>query len=361
MRSSRLRNWDSKVTFFAFADVITSVSGMLIFITLILATDLERPTESSPAGTDPESEQRLQETLRQQVQVDAENRRLQDLLSAAETAPASEMLESDISRLRSRLDEETRKQKTLSVQLTGTQAAILARDKSLGLTGLKGAIDLAGQGAGAVAEQDAKARVEMAKLEQQVSQTQSRLLKARQREGQLWIIPGKGTDKEPIFVTVAGSGVIIDRFDHPEQRRHFESGAAEAGFEAYLRESKPLDQYVVFEIRPSGIALFQDLVKAAREKGFEVGFDALEENRQIHLSTPPPLDEPAAPTNAPSTAPEQAPPASAASLGTPLTAAPIAASVGTNPPQSAGASIPPHMAPKVKSWWQRFLQWIGFA
>jgi len=40
MRSS-LRNWDSKITFFAFADVITSVCGMLIFITLLLATMMQ--------------------------------------------------------------------------------------------------------------------------------------------------------------------------------------------------------------------------------------------------------------------------------------------------------------------------------
>jgi hypothetical protein len=71
----RLRNWDSKITFFAFADVITSVCGMLIFITLLLATDLDRPAESSAQDTDPAAEQKLQETLRQQAAARAARRR----------------------------------------------------------------------------------------------------------------------------------------------------------------------------------------------------------------------------------------------------------------------------------------------
>ena len=48
------RSFDSKISFFAFADIITAVSGMLIFITLLLATDLGRPTNSQSPSSDPE-------------------------------------------------------------------------------------------------------------------------------------------------------------------------------------------------------------------------------------------------------------------------------------------------------------------
>jgi hypothetical protein len=359
MRRS-LREWDSKVTFFAFADVITSVSGMLIFITLLLATDLERPTESSSSGADTESERRLREALRQQTELDAENRRLQQLLAMAETAPASGKLESDIIGLRAQLDEANRKQNASAAQLTASQAAILARDRSLGLTELKTSIERTVQETASVAERDGKARIEMSNLEQQVSRLQTQLLKARQREGQLWIIPGKGTDKEPIFVTVAGSGVTVDRFDHPEQRRQFDSNGAETSFESYLSQSKPNDQYVVFEIRPSGIGLFEKLVRIARDSRFEVGFDALEENRQIHLSTPPSLDEPVRSTNALPTGSEQPVRTSAGSESVPP-APPITIPRGTNSPVPVTAPTPPPTSSKTKSWWQRILQWIGLA
>ena len=357
---SRIRSLDSKITFFAFADIITAVSGMLIFITLLLATDLERPAESSPQGADPESERRLQQTLQQQLEVDAENRHLQELLAAAETAPAAEKLESDISRLRSQVSEERQKQTALAAQSSGSHAEILARDTTLGLTDLKVAIERASQEAAAIAGQAAKAQSEMANLEQQVSRMQSQLLAARQREGQLWIIPGKGTDKEPIFVTVTGSGVTIDRFDHPEQRRQLDKTDADSSFKSYLRGSKPLDQYVVFEIKPSGIALFEELANIARTEGFEVGFDARGEKEQIHLSTPPPLDEPEAPTNAVSAGSEQTSSSSSTNFGPPPSTPPVVTVAKTNQPQPAAATTP--ATPRQpKGWWQRFLEWIGLA
>src|SRR3954470_24045336 len=97
--SSRLRTLDSKISFFAFADIITAVSGMLIFITLLLATDLDRPKGSESEIPDNETEQRIQKTLQEQLAADAQNRTLQSLLAAAETAPAMEKLESDIAQL----------------------------------------------------------------------------------------------------------------------------------------------------------------------------------------------------------------------------------------------------------------------
>src|SRR5208283_3877148 len=104
--SSRLRSLDSKISFFAFADIITAVSGVLIFVALLLATDLGRPTSSSSQTANSEMGQRLQETLRQQVEVDAQNHRLQELLASADTAPDLETLQTDITRLRLQLSGE---------------------------------------------------------------------------------------------------------------------------------------------------------------------------------------------------------------------------------------------------------------
>ena len=69
-----------------------------------------------------------------------------------------------------------------------------------------------------------------------------------------------------------------------------------SGFVSYVKSAKPKEQYFVFLIRPSGIALFKDLVEAARGSGFEVGFDALEEDKEIHFTPPPPIDDEATTT-----------------------------------------------------------------
>jgi hypothetical protein len=357
---SQLRNWDSKITFFAFADIITAVSGMLIFITLLLATDLGRPTGDRAANS--QLEQQLQQTLAQQATVDAQNSRLRDLLSRAEIAPNLEKLQADVARLRSQLAEEKQKQTAIAGRLAGSRAAAETRDARLGLADLGAAVDRVLQEAETAARHESEVRGAMDGLERQVERLQSTLLKLRQREGQLWLIPDKSaTTKEPILVTVGGAGAVIERFDHPEQRKQLDKAGADSVFKSYLREAKALDQYVVFLVRPSGIGLFQDLVQSARGAGFEVGYDALEEDRQIHFSTPPGVDEPRA-TNWPAVTPDQKSSAPAGNFAPPAKAAKAAsiepAAKGSEP-QPAGASVNP--APRKKSWWQRLLEWLGLA
>ena len=250
------------------------------------------------------------------------------------------------------LAEARRKQAGIAAQLAGSQSEIRERDKSLGLTDLKDATQRAAQEAESLARQEARVRAEMASLEEQVARTQSQLLKARHRADRLWLVPDKSaTTKEPILTVVWGSGIAIERFDHPDQRRKADRAGAAGAFQSCLREARPLDQYVVFEVKPSGIGLFQDLSKSARERGFEIGFDAVEENREVHAGVPPSLDGPESSASAPSAGP--AANATPAASTTPVT---------TNP--SPGPPAPPTKpaAPqKSKSWWQRLLEHIGLS
>jgi hypothetical protein len=196
----------------------------------------------------------------------------------------------------------------------------------------------------------------MDSLEQQVASAQARLLKLQAREGKIWLIPDQAaTTKEPILVTVAGTGAVAEAFDHPEKRQQWDATHAQSSLEAYLRNAKPLDQYVVFLVRPSGIPLFQKLLKSTRTDGFEVGYDALEEDREVHFSKPPPIDEPppagdAAPAKPNPTAGQTNSSPSAASDSHP-SATPTGANSSPPPP-----APPP---PPAVNWWQRFLAWLG--
>jgi hypothetical protein len=357
--SVRLRTLDSKISFFAFADIITAVSGMLIFITLLLATDLGRPSKKSRSeAADRELQQQLDESLHQQLETDAKNRQLQVLLAAAEAAPALDKIGADVANLRSRLTEEQKKQSAITAQMSKSASALQARDSALGLTDLKATIRRTTQEAEYIARQEATARKEMEGLEQELSAVQTRLLKLRERDGKIWLIPDKSnTTKEPILVTVARISATAEAFDHPEKRQQWDATRAQLSLEGYLRNANALNQYVVFLVRPSGIQLFQELLKSARNKGFEVGFDALEENQDVHFSTPPPIDEPIPGTDASSSKPN--PVANGTNASSPSTAT-IPASVGTpaatnNQPTSTH-TLPPSPA---KSWWQRFLTWLG--
>ena len=295
------------------------------------------------------------------MEVDVQNHRLQELLATAEIAPNPEKLQIDIAKLRSQLSDEQKQQAALVGQIADSQAAITARDKVIGLTDLKTAVQRAMQEAESIARKDANIRSDMAKLDEKVAQAQSKLLKLRAREGQLWLIPDKSaTTKEPILVTVAGTGVTIERFDHPDRRKQLDKVGANAAFKSYLRERQSLDQYVVFLVRPSGIDTFQDLVKSARDLGFDVGYDALEEDRQIHFTNPPPVDESTPSTGTSATVPTQKASASNGNSGSPANAPPAAALPKPDKPQPAAAAATSVPAPKKdKSWWQKLLEWVG--
>lgn len=295
--SRRRRSLNStKISFFAFQDIITSVSGILILVTLILATELDRPSSQSSPDADPKLERDLSETLRQQLEVDARNRNLQGLLAAAETAPATEKIEADIKQLQSQLAEEKRKHAALADQLAASQSAIEARDRILGLTSIKEQIQQAKLDTESIKRQETKVRAEAPRLEQIIASVQSTILKLHGRDGKLWLIPDQSsTAKEPVLVMVSKSGIRIERFDHPDEVKTFDDSNARTAFRDYLSKAKSTDQYFVFLVRPSGIPQFERLVKLARAENFDVGFDALEEDKEVYFSTPPVIDETARP------------------------------------------------------------------
>ena len=356
--SERLRTLDSRISFFAFADIITAVSGMLIFITLLLATDLGRPTKRRSSDADRKIQEQLDDVLRQQLETDEQNRQLQELLAAAETAPALEKIEADIAHLRSQLSAEQQRQSAITEQMTKSASALQVQDATLGLTDLKAAIQRTTQETDSIAHREAKVRSQMEGLEQQVTDAQSRLLKLREREGKIWLIPDKSnTTKEPILVIVTGGGATVGAFDHPDQLKQWDKADSQSSFKAYLRGVNSLNQYVVFEVKPSGIQLFKSLLESARAGGFEVGFDALEEDREVHFSTPPPVDEAVPPKNGPASAPvARASPSN--NSPTEPTRPPAMTHAKTNAPVPATPMVVP---PQKQSWWQRFLRWVGLA
>jgi hypothetical protein len=371
---NRLRSFDSKVTFFAFADIMFAVSGILIFVTLLLATDLGGTNGGQQTSASAELEREIEDALRQQVLTDNQNRHLQESIAAAETAPSVKKLQDDVAALRARLSDQQGKQRSVLNEAAGLSAATEKRDTILGLTGLKASIAKVDRVADDINNQEAKVVDEAKSVNQHLSSLESTLLQLRQREGQIWLIPDRSmTTKEPILVTVSGGRVSVERFDRPDQEVQFDANAADSGFTAYLRNSRPLDQYFVFLVRPSGIEVFKGLLSDARATDFEVGYDAIEEGRPIHFSTFPPLtNEPSPSAQPPSSNPETTPQETSQSPDA------ASASPPPSPPSAAGKSSPRAaavpsttsnpapkqpvaMPQKEKSWWQRLLEWIGIS
>jgi hypothetical protein len=242
-------------------------------------------------------QRQLDETLTQQAQADAENRGLQNLLTAANTAPPPDKLQSDISRLRGELADEKSKHTGLVEELETSRTNLAERDRVLGITAVREHIVTSAKEVDDIAQKETVVHQETAALESRVPGIEEKILKYRAREGELWLIPDHtGTTKEPVLAIVNGKELQVARFNQPDQTEKFSKNSAASAFKSYLSRLRTDKQYVVFLIRPSGIDLFRDMVDVARDNGFEVGFDPLEEDRQIHFTAPPPIDDQAVPS-----------------------------------------------------------------
>ena len=363
--SSRLRSLGStRISFFAFQDIITSVSGILILITLILSTDLEQPQEGQSVDADPELHQKLMEILVQQRTTDIEIEDLQRILSEAETAPSIEKLTTDITQLQTELERERRGKDAVSTQLADKASANELLDQRLGLTKLKAKLESTRQEMASVERESQKVRAQTADLEGKLRAAEAKLQRLRIREGKLWMIPDQeSTRKRPILATVGGNGVRLQQFDRPEELKEFPSKSAKDDFEAYLNGIQATDAYIVFLVRPSGISAFKDLVEIARERHFAVGFDALEETREV-LFQPPPVDQERDSQSSRETSAGKSKTSSsrqgAATQDNTKFTEPPKASTPTSAPSSKppAAGSPPAMN---KSWWQRLLEFIGLS
>ena len=364
--SSRLRSLGStRISFFAFQDIITSVSGILILITLILSTDLEQPQEGQSVDADPELHQKLMGILVQQRTTDIEIEDLQRILSEAETAPSIEKLTTDITQLQTELERERRGKDAVSTQLADKASANESLDQRLGLTKLKRKLESTRQEMASVERESQKVRVQTADLEGKLRAAEAKLQRLRIREGKLWMIPDQeSTRKRPILAIVGGNGVRLQQFDRPEELKEFPSKSAEDDFEKYLNGIQATDAYIVFLIRPSGISAFKDLVEIARKQNFAVGFDALEENREVLFQPPPPVDQEGdgqstRETSAGKSETSSSREGAATQDNTKFTEPPKAST-----PTSAPSSKPPAAGstpPMNKSWWQRLLEFIGLS
>ena len=279
-----------KLSFFAFQDIITSVSGILILVVLILATDLEQASTSTGRATPEELalEQQLDSLIVERNRVVDRLQNLRESLASADVIPSASKLTADIAELKQLIESTTKQMVDGKQAMAAAEAAIREQDLKLGLNKTREEVDALRQKNEELALKDAAERSKLAELERRVALAQSQLLRVRAREGQLWFIPEPSTDqREPILVVVGDGGINVDRFDKADSRSTYSAGAAAAGLQSYLKQLSKNQQFIVFLVRPSGIELFRKLRDQTRSAGFQTGYDAVGEDKKITFGRPP--------------------------------------------------------------------------
>ncbi len=283
--ASKLRSgFGTRISFFSFQDIITAVTGILVLVTLILTLYLNE----TPPVTDSERElkQALTGALTELTRVSAANQQHQTNLNILAAAPSPERLLADIRELQSHLATQSNQLSLVAANLTAREADATKRAEQLGLAGLSERSDQLQEALDQHSRTNETLIAEIKTLEREHQDLEARI-EALNREHKLWLIPDLTPGgKEPVLVTVASTNLTCQRFNQTTNRMQFPAAEAEGGLSRCFRLWDPERDYLVFYVRPSGIDLFLRCQELAKRAGFQVGYDAVEEERQLVFNSP---------------------------------------------------------------------------
>jgi len=281
--ASRLRsNSIPKISFFAFQDIITSVTGILTLITLILALNIRDGSSGTPDS------RRLVEDLHKRVEeITSRNRQSRDRLAELE-----ERL--DPNRMREEVQLWENEIHSLSNQLQSVQRDTSIRNETarqetdrLGVNSARESLESIRRELTIVRQSQTQLVARIGDLEQKEERARQTLAMEASRS-RLWIVPPRTTSEslQPLLLILSSSNIVCRRLDGTTNRvirsgPHFPSQFSEA-----LRQWKPDRDRLSFFVRPSTVALFRACTNLARESGFKMGYDAIEESTELMLGPP---------------------------------------------------------------------------
>jgi hypothetical protein len=278
MLRRKLRDVGSPISFFAFQDIITSVSGILIIVTLLLALQLG---DTSAALEDERA------TADQQTRLAALLDELSTLRRAGERASAerggrasAQELAARAARIREDARAIAERNARLRADAAGITADASAERRAAMLVKLSASTaprrseieKLEAQAAKLAAEAEAAARAAEA--------AQAAVMAEQQRRNVLRLIPEpSATNREPVIVQVGAGRWTVQRFDVADKT----DGTTLADFRTALGRFDSLKHYLVYYGKPSASDDFDAFVDAGRSAGYAVGYDLVPEGTEIEL------------------------------------------------------------------------------
>ncbi|MEN9285978.1 MAG: hypothetical protein RLZZ179_3471 [Verrucomicrobiota bacterium] len=281
MRNRFQRSAAGTVSFFAFQDIITAVTGILVIITVLLSLSL-------PETTDEAAMDASAETTALREKLDSLLRRIADLRNASESTLANPQaspraLEMEVDLLETELAElnalasaqaKTKPAKADASELDRSMASDLAleeADRRRLAAKLQRLRDAATAAAASRQQADAEVR-----------QLEASLLAEMDRRANLVLVRDNSrTSKEPLVAVISNDGATVHRFDEGIAAPLRDAAA----FRSALTAFSTLDHYFVFYAKPSGVAQIDGYLEAARNSGFEIGYDAIPEDAVITLES----------------------------------------------------------------------------
>jgi hypothetical protein len=269
------RSGTAGVSFFAFQDIITSVTGILVLITVLLTFFIKEGAAQRQAASaaNPQMKLTLEELLAM-----LEKLKLQADANAKAGLPDPKTLETKISLLKEDLKfwEDFRGRhppvsKDAPLQAVITRNAEEARALGDSYRRNNPVVSARVDALGKEYEEWFRKVKELKEADEKAQQSALILLP-----------PDRSvTDKEPLIASVDAKGISLYQFGGKN-----ESFSGIADFQARLRGFDSTRQYVVFYNKPGGTPIIDACIEAVRKAGFSVGYDGIPDDLSLQLNQP---------------------------------------------------------------------------
>lgn len=245
---------------FAFQDIITSVTGIMILVTLMLAIELLTRTEASPAAQTVEQVETVETSI---AEMEEEIERIKEQISRS-----NEAVENLPSLDRATLDRMLKEAEDATAQLRDDVDALnkqLATKQN----------ELA-----EVQREDAAVRSdeekEIADLKAQIDETQVRLDEIEDSDQVFFTHGIQG--KETWVVEVTSQGFMAAQIGEKRPAKRFNTVQT---FDDWFSTLSANSSGFYFFVKPSGVVFFNAVQRSIGRQGFEFGFDVIPENKKV--------------------------------------------------------------------------------
>jgi hypothetical protein len=250
---------------FAFQDIIMSVTGIMILVTLILALELMEKVENSPT------------------------QRTQDVIENIDSTVASVVdLEQTVARNQARIDE----LKNLLAQGDLEIGEVAGFDQRAVKQDIDNMRQMEAQLASELAElakrmeqsADQRAEIEeehesidVAAIKKMLDDVEQKKKDLEELKNRVIFNPTAGDAKTPWLVEITAQGITVAKTGvSAPPTKH----ASVNEFKAWTQQNLDKNRdYFVLLVKPDGIAMFDGVRKGLRQSGFDVGFDLLETDK----------------------------------------------------------------------------------
>jgi len=279
-----LRRPHVNVNFFFFQDIITAALGVILFIALILALNLN--VESEPGAINqPTASQRADEKkLAEMLATLAENRkRLESLRSAAGPVDKAALVK-QLQIMRNEVTEVTASMTGKAISIPKTENSRAIDDA---LQGGKDDLATLEKETSALKQKLAIVQQSVNELESQIKDLEARLLAQEQLKNKIWLIPQTGgTSKEPLLITIASDGCELQRYGKKDEKKVLTGDSLSTLLRDGLKGFPKEQYYVVLYFKPSALSRFEVARETVNGQGYEVGTDVITEDTVLDFSPP---------------------------------------------------------------------------